>query len=212
MEYLMTYGWAILIIAVVLAALFGLNIFNSGQLVGSSCIAATGYLCKSLTFIVSGTSDVLSFTFGQNTGDTVYNVGLGCAAGIGTQGLPNPSSSITLLDAGLGTGMVASAQSASSSGNIGAISSGSGYNTLALTNGQTVTVTGMTCYDSTGAPFTATSAPLGTAFTGSIWMNYTSTRFGTGALSYNGLAGGFQDVPSGNWLTIKVATVATKVV
>ena len=28
MEYLMTYGWAILIIAVVLAALFGLGILN----------------------------------------------------------------------------------------------------------------------------------------------------------------------------------------
>ena len=28
MEYLMTYGWAILIIAVVLAALFGLGVFN----------------------------------------------------------------------------------------------------------------------------------------------------------------------------------------
>ena len=32
MEYLMTYGWAILIIAVVLGALFGLGFFNSGFL------------------------------------------------------------------------------------------------------------------------------------------------------------------------------------
>ncbi len=29
MEYLMTYGWAILIIAVVLAALYSLGLFNS---------------------------------------------------------------------------------------------------------------------------------------------------------------------------------------
>lgn len=32
MEYLMTYGWAILIIAVVLGALFGLGLFNSANL------------------------------------------------------------------------------------------------------------------------------------------------------------------------------------
>ena len=32
MEYLMTYGWAILIIAVVLGALFGLGFFNSANL------------------------------------------------------------------------------------------------------------------------------------------------------------------------------------
>jgi hypothetical protein len=35
MEYLMTYGWAILIIAIVLAALFSLGIFSSSSLVGT---------------------------------------------------------------------------------------------------------------------------------------------------------------------------------
>ena len=34
MEYLMTYGWAILIIAVVLAVLFSLNVFNAGANLG----------------------------------------------------------------------------------------------------------------------------------------------------------------------------------
>ena len=37
MEYLMTYGWAILIIAIVLAALFSLGIFSSGGLTDGSC-------------------------------------------------------------------------------------------------------------------------------------------------------------------------------
>ena len=37
MEYLMTYGWAILIIAIVLAALFSLGIFSSGGLPYGSC-------------------------------------------------------------------------------------------------------------------------------------------------------------------------------
>ena len=47
MEYLMTYGWAILIIAVVLGALYQLGVFNSGSLgTSSSCLASTGFLCQ----------------------------------------------------------------------------------------------------------------------------------------------------------------------
>ncbi|MDE1846069.1 MAG: hypothetical protein KGH53_02205 [Candidatus Micrarchaeota archaeon] len=47
MEYLMTYGWAILIIAVVLGALYQLGVFNSNQLgFSSSCLASSGFLCQ----------------------------------------------------------------------------------------------------------------------------------------------------------------------
>jgi hypothetical protein len=64
MEYLMTYGWAILIIAVVLGALFSLGVFSGSSLLGTVCIASSGYLCSGL-ILHGGT---LSFTFGQNTG------------------------------------------------------------------------------------------------------------------------------------------------
>jgi hypothetical protein len=64
MEYLMTYGWAILIIAVVLGALFSLGVFSGSSLLGTTCIASSGYLCSGLV-LHGGT---LSFTFGQNTG------------------------------------------------------------------------------------------------------------------------------------------------
>jgi len=64
MEYLMTYGWAILIIAVVLGALFSLGVFSGASLLGTTCIASSGYLCTSLV-LHGGT---LSFTFGQSTG------------------------------------------------------------------------------------------------------------------------------------------------
>ena len=47
MEYLMTYGWAILIIAVVLGALFSLGVFSGSNLLGSACVASSGYLCQS---------------------------------------------------------------------------------------------------------------------------------------------------------------------
>jgi hypothetical protein len=71
MEYLMTYGWAILIIAVVLGALFSLGVFSGSSLIGTSCIAAPGYYCQNPVLDTSGT---LTFSFGQNTGSTIYNV------------------------------------------------------------------------------------------------------------------------------------------
>jgi len=49
MEYLMTYGWAILIIAVVLGALFSLGVFSGSSLIGNACIAGPGFLCNQMT-------------------------------------------------------------------------------------------------------------------------------------------------------------------
>jgi len=70
MEYLMTYGWAILIIAVVLGALFSLGVFSGSSLLGTSCIASPGFLCQNPLLSTSG---ALTFSFGQNTGATEYN-------------------------------------------------------------------------------------------------------------------------------------------
>ncbi|MCL5427882.1 MAG: hypothetical protein M1321_01745, partial [Candidatus Marsarchaeota archaeon] len=70
MEYLMTYGWAILVIAVVLAALFALGVFN-GSTLPSACIAQSGFQCKITAFNGIGG---LSATVGQATGQTWYNV------------------------------------------------------------------------------------------------------------------------------------------
>ena len=71
MEYLMTYGWAILIIAVVLGALFSLGVFSSSSLVGTSCVALSGYYCANPVLSTSGT---LSLTIGQATGTPYSSV------------------------------------------------------------------------------------------------------------------------------------------
>ncbi len=63
MEYLMTYGWAILIIAIVLVAFFGLHLFSSP--VGVSCRAESGFVCSNP--IYSG--NVLTVQIGQGTGN-----------------------------------------------------------------------------------------------------------------------------------------------
>jgi hypothetical protein len=74
MEYLMTYGWAILIVAVVLGALYSLGIFNGSNFLGGTCIAAPGYLCSNPLLSTSGS---LSFTYGYQ-GPNVTIVGFGC--------------------------------------------------------------------------------------------------------------------------------------
>ena len=71
MEYLMTYGWAILIIAVVLGALFSLGVFNSSSLIGTACIPLSGYYCANP---VLSTNGILTVTIGQATGTTYSSV------------------------------------------------------------------------------------------------------------------------------------------
>ncbi len=59
MEYLMTYGWAILVVAVVLAVLFELGIF--GGTTTTTCIAQPGFTCTDLIF----DSNVITNAAGQ---------------------------------------------------------------------------------------------------------------------------------------------------
>ncbi len=137
MEYLMTYGWAILIIAVVLGALFSLGVFSGSSLIGTSCIAAPGYYCQSPVLSTSGT---LTFSFGQNTGATVYNA-------------------------------IICAEPESLSPNLAyPFFSGNSNCTTAytsLTSGQTV-------YPSITIS-TFSGKPVGTPFTGYVWMSYNAS-------------------------------------
>ncbi len=179
MEYLMTYGWAILIIAVVLGALFSLGVFSGGTLLGTNCIPAPGYLCTNPSLTTSGTLSLTSF--GQATGSTFYNIGLGCDAVAGSTGLPsNTLALVYLSSAGAATATPAN---------------GPATGALSLTSGQTVAVSGLSCYTSAG-PAMGTSS-VGATFSGSLWMNYTLS---------SGAPGG-----SNPMLTAKIATITAKV-
>ncbi len=76
MEYLMTYGWSILILAVVLGALFGLGVFNGAASIGSGCIAQSGYLCQQAVLSSNGT---LSVDIGQVAQPQLTIVAIGCS-------------------------------------------------------------------------------------------------------------------------------------
>ena len=70
MEYLMTYGWAILIIAVVLAALFELGVFNGSNLAPQACIAQAGFVCKNPIYTANGIGIILGQTTGREYFDS----------------------------------------------------------------------------------------------------------------------------------------------
>jgi hypothetical protein len=55
MEYLMTYGWAILIIALVVGVLYTLGLFNPSSMAPSYCVFNGGaFLCKNFSISSSG--------------------------------------------------------------------------------------------------------------------------------------------------------------
>ena len=84
MEYLMTYGWAILIISIVLGSLFSLGVFNSGSTLPNACIPGSGYYCSIASF-AHGTNANIVATIGQSTGTSwtswAYYFCDGCSTG-----------------------------------------------------------------------------------------------------------------------------------
>ncbi|VVC04447.1 Uncharacterised protein [Candidatus Burarchaeum australiense] len=65
MEYLMTYGWAILVIVIVLAALLYLGVFNVGSRTPEQCNFQVGILCTSAKVTTTTTSLTLRNGLGQ---------------------------------------------------------------------------------------------------------------------------------------------------
>ena len=181
MEYLMTYGWAILIIAVVLAALFSLNVFNAGAQLGTSCIGRPGFSCSQPTITQSGT---LSFILGQGVGYTTYNAQIACVSSANSV-----SANSLIFNALGGTGGLANGIVIA-----GGAAGGSSTTTLAnqISSGTTLPITGLQCFPGTGAVSGTMLYPIGSAFTGVIWLAHSSTPTG-GQIQY-----------------IKIATVSVK--
>ena len=144
LEYMMTYGWAILIIVIVAVILYSMGIFNPRASVtatssGFSPFAASAAVCGSGKLTVA-------FTVG---------------------GLPNGATSATIIGASYSSGSGISPASVSSTSGIpsGAVSSGSSFNVtfspVTCTSGvgfsasgvveyQVVTAAGTTDYNATG--------------------------------------------------------------
>jgi hypothetical protein len=143
MEYLMTYGWAILIIAVVLTVLFSLGVFSGANLLPSTCIASSGYMCQTLFF--KQTTGALTFTFGQSTGTNwasakIYFVPSGSSY---TGGVASASPSMTItngLNSGATNSVTISIPGSTNANTLGSSLTGSLYLNYTITSGGTTYV------------------------------------------------------------------------
>jgi len=75
MEYLMTYGWAILVIIIVIAVLFYIGVLNPRNVTPTSCTFPPGISCASFKLVDDGT---LYLTIGQATGKRINVTGILC--------------------------------------------------------------------------------------------------------------------------------------
>ena len=78
MEYLLTYGWAFLIIAVVLAAMFELGLFNPGKFSGNECLLQAGFSCLNFFILPNG---LLTINLEQATQSSLNITGYNCTEG-----------------------------------------------------------------------------------------------------------------------------------
>jgi hypothetical protein len=178
MEYLMTYGWAILIIAVVLGALFSLGVFSSTSLIGTACVATPGYLCQ--TPILSHATGGLSFVFGQSTGATLYNISIACSATANSLGYPQIPLGLTSAATAPGNVIFNPTVLTYGFSAIGGDGLASNDWTAgnSMSSGQTLQVSGISCFTNTGVDLTSGSgatsnAPaVGAGYVGSLWVAY----------------------------------------
>ncbi len=152
MEYLMTYGWAIIVILVVLAVLYILGIFTPNKILGTQCNALFKYSCQNLHLATNGS---VSFLLGQNSGTTEYNIAVACTQTKNATGGPNPSTAWMYLNS---TGAVKSSYPYS--------------NTYLFESGTFAQVNNIPCYSSTGSLLG--SQKYGAGFTGFLWIKYTN--------------------------------------
>lgn len=83
MEFLMTYGWAILVVLVVIGALAYFGVLNPQNLLPERCELQQGFYCKDYRVVaVTGTTDWINFTF-QNGRGTGMMLGRVTAQGTG---------------------------------------------------------------------------------------------------------------------------------
>jgi hypothetical protein len=105
MEYLMTYGWAILIVIIVAAALYALGVFNPQTYVGS---AATGFsnLGAPDEYAFAGTSNTFTLVLkNAKTGTmiTVNNVTVDCNAGSPVESTQTAAATVDIATDGTST-------------------------------------------------------------------------------------------------------------
>jgi hypothetical protein len=135
-EYLVTYGWSILILALAIAALFMLGIFNPFQIVNTECIFPAGIECTGASILPNG---VVNINLLQVTSTPISVTALGCNSNtiVANMQAPfNPPSNQVMLQIGANYTFSAQCYSGSTafSGSIGSVFKGYIYINYTETN------------------------------------------------------------------------------
>lgn len=107
MEYLMTYGWAILIVIIVAAVLFSLGVFDPGAYTTTSAVGFPGFNVPVNSYAVQSSNDNITWKLTNGVGATVnvtaISLTLGphedtdCFTQIGKRALMKPGETITII-------------------------------------------------------------------------------------------------------------------
>ena len=118
LEFIMTYGWAILAVLVAIGALAYFGVLSPSKYLPDKCIFTTGLNCKDFAFTQSGNDLNVSFTITNNLGDSMIIAAGGLAsrykdATVGCDALPativaGDSKGFTCKFTGLGPGVAQS--------------------------------------------------------------------------------------------------------
>jgi hypothetical protein len=168
MEYLMTYGWAILIIALALGVLYSLGVLNPGRLKPVMCMLPAPFSCQIGGFTTGGK---LNITLSQGSGQTITLLGVAC---IDNQ---HVSSSNGLPDSNCNTGGNSTCWTAIVSGTNAVPSS-------TLASGSTISVYNIQCYPAGNGPFPTST--IGSSFGGTLILKYTmggNTYYTSGSIN-----------------------------
>jgi len=145
MEYLMTYGWAILIIALALGVLYSLGVFNPNRLKPVGCFLPAPFTCQIVSVNTGGVATII---LGQGSGQTITINSTACVDNTrpNNNGIPSTSSDWSTP--------------------IPSISGGS----LTIPSGGSVSLTNIYCINPSGSRFNGT---IGSTFSGSLIIKYT---------------------------------------
>jgi hypothetical protein len=163
MEYLMTYGWAILIIMVVLAVLFYLGVLNPAGLTPNQCTFPAGVTC--VTYKLMANTGQLVLDLGQGTGKTIRVTGVYCTSNSTSSYSPT---NVTYSPAGTNVTIT------------------SGSHAYVATNSTAPNT--VFCRDADGAVLGSDKTAMGSQYIGRVFINYTEvdtglTRIAVGTLT-----------------------------
>lgn len=150
-DFMVAYGFAILVISIVIYVVLQLAIYQPG-LTPESCTGAPGFTCTSYTLSTNG---MLSIQLAQAQGGTLNITGAACSSAVNSSGNRPAYGNIGIL----GYSVVPQF-----------------YPSNAMANGMVVYsdvnfIVEVYCYNPTGL----TGPSYGSTFNGYLWLNYTNT-------------------------------------